>query len=539
MKRASPRLSYMRKGHKNQMKPDATIAIDTPASASHRRPDVSAVISTFNRCESLCRTLDSLLAQEVPDGLDYEIIVVDNNASDLTRSVVERYRALAPTRVRYVFERRQGVSYGRNCGIRASRAPIVAFTDDDIKVGPRWIETIKTALDAHPEAAAVGGKILPEWPSAVRPAWLTRQHWGPLSILDYGDQPFYTSSSDPRCLLTANLAVRREVFDRIGPFSPAFPRCQDHELQIRLWQASERVLYVPDLVVRTHIDDERLTKQYHRDWHARHGRYAALMRLQEIIDSSGKLIAPPDTIIRLYGTPGFVYREFIAEALTWFTTLVRFDRSHPAHRHQLQYLANYIRRAATAEPRSIRQWVTEPSAFVAAHLRRRANAVAMSPRRLMLSVALVFATAFGSLYDLAADREHWPFSPYAMFSYVERQPTLRVLRLFGVTGDGSLAEFPLLDGRFIQPFDQCRLATALAGTYYNPARRPLITPMLRDVLNRYEQLRLAGHHDGPPLQAVRLYELEWTLDPHAANLSSPDRRHQLAEVQRTEEIARR
>jgi glucosyl-dolichyl phosphate glucuronosyltransferase len=521
------------------MRADGAIAIDTPGSAARRRPDVSAVISTFNRCESLSRTLDSLLAQEVPEGLDYEIIVVDNNASDLTRSVVARYRALAPGRVRYVFERRQGVSYGRNCGIRVSRAAIIAFTDDDIKVGPRWIETIKMAMDAHPEAAAVGGKILPEWPSAVPPVWLTRQHWGPLSILDYGDQPFYTSSSDPRCLLTANLAVRREVFDRIGPFSPAFQRCQDHELQIRLWRASERVLYVPDLVVRTHIADERLTRRYHRHWHARHGRYAALMRLQEIIDSSGKLIAPRDAVIRLYGTPGFVYREFMAEAFTWLTSLVRFDRSGGAHRHQLQYLANYIRRAAMAERRSIRECVTEPFAFAAAHLRRRAAGVAMSPRRVVLAAALVTATAFGSLYDIATDQEHWPFSPYAMFSYVEDQPTLRVLRLFGVTGDASLAEFPLLDSRFIQPFDQCRLATALAGTYYNVARRPSITLMLRDVLERYERLRLAGFHDGPPLQAIRLYELEWTLDPRAANLTVPDRRQQLAEVQLTAEMARR
>jgi GT2 family glycosyltransferase len=521
------------------MTTDAASAIAIPRPALRRRPDVSAVISTFNRCESLCHTLDSLLAQEVPGGLDYEIIVVDNNASDLTRSVVARYRALAPRRIRYVFERRQGVSYGRNCGIRVARAAIVAFTDDDIKVGPRWIETIKTALDAHPEAAAVGGKILPESSSPVPPEWLTRQHWGPLSILDYGDQPFYTSSSDPRCLLTANLAVRRDVFDRIGGFSPAFQRCQDHELQIRLWRAGERALYVPGLVVRTHIAHERLTKQYHRDWHARHGRYAALMRLQEIIDSSGKLIGPRDAVIRLYGIPGFVYREFMAEAFTWFTTLVRFDRSRRAHRHQLQYLANYIRRAAMAERRSIREYVTAPFAFAAAHLRRRAAGVAMSLRRLVLAATLITATAFGSLYDIATDREHWPFSPYAMFSYAEQQPTLRVLRLFGVTGDTPSAEFPLLDSRFIQPFDQCRLATALAGTYYNVARRPSIPVMLGDVLERYERLRLAGLHDGPPLQAIRLYELEWTLDPHAANLSSPDRRQQLAEVQRTAEIARR
>jgi hypothetical protein len=67
----------------------------------------------------------------------------------------------------------------------------------------------------------------------------------------------------------------------------------------------------------------------------------------------------------------------------------------------------------------------------------------------------------------------------------------------------------------------------------------LVAPLLRDMLERYERLRSAGAHDGPPLRAVRLYEVEWTLDPHAANLQSPDRKQLLAEVQRSNEIARR
>ena len=503
------------------------------------RPHVSVVISTFNRCESLSRTLESLLAQEVPAGLAYEIVVVDNNSADATPSVVAMYSELETVRVRYIFERRQGVSHGRNAGIRESSAPIVAFTDDDNEVDPLWIATIKAAMDAWPDAAAVGGRILPQSPRPALPRWLNRHHWGPLAILDYGDLPFYTSSSNPRCLLTANLAVRRDVFARIGDFSPAFQRCQDHELLIRLWRAGGRALYTPDLVVRTRITRERLTKRYHREWHTRHGRYAALMRLQEIIDASGRLVAPPQGAIRLYGTPGFVYRELAGEALRMLWALLRFDRAHTAHRHQVHYLVTYIERMAAADHRSIVQCLLEPFAFVNAHLHKCADAASMSGGRFAVALALIAGTAGGSLYDIATDREHWPFSPYAMFSNVEREPTLDALRLYGVTREPAAREIPLLDSRLIQPFDQCRLSTALARTYHNPARRPLIAAMLLDALERYERLRSGGEHDGPPLEAVRLYDVRWTLDPNATNVTAPDRRQLLAEVRRPADDARR
>src|SRR5205085_10580098 len=74
-------------------------------------PSISVVISTFNRCESLKLTLESLARQSVPDDLQFEVIVVDNNSSDETRGVVARAVAAGSTRLRYEFEPRAGVSY--------------------------------------------------------------------------------------------------------------------------------------------------------------------------------------------------------------------------------------------------------------------------------------------------------------------------------------------------------------------------------------------------------------------------------------------
>src|SRR5687768_11694504 len=126
--------------------------------------DISVVISTYNRCEMLGMALERLLAQQ-SQGVSYEVIVVDNNSTDRTREVVESFVNGGHPNLRYVFEPKQGVSYGRNTGIACSSAEIIAFTDDDVRVGQGWINNMKRAFDEYPEVDFVGGPILPEWKS--------------------------------------------------------------------------------------------------------------------------------------------------------------------------------------------------------------------------------------------------------------------------------------------------------------------------------------------------------------------------------------
>ena len=499
------------------------------ATAAGRVPDVSVVLSTFNRCDDLSRALSALVSQQGADDIAFEVIVVDNNSSDRTREVVAPYLDRPGPAVRYIFEQRQGVSYGRNTGTMAARAPIVAFTDDDNEVDARWIATVTFTLDAHPEASAIGGRIVPDWPAPI-PKWLDRRHWSPLAILDYGEQPFYTSQSNPRCLLTANFAIRRAVLESLGGFSPQYERCQDHELLIRLWRSGLQALYVPGLIVRTRIAPERLTRRYHRAWHEKHGFYSAAMRLQEIIDRAGRLAAPPADAVRLRGTPGFVYRELGRETRLFVASAARMDWPLAIyHRHNMRYLGAYIRRTARTE--HSKRWLPiDLMRFAARYVRKRADVAGMSATRLMVACAAISTVVGGSIHDIATDREHWPFSPYPMFSTVEREPRLERLRVVGVTREGLPREIPLLDRPLIEPFDQCRLSTAFARTYNNPARRHLTEEMLRDLLERYERRRDAGEHQGPPLSSVRLYRMQWALDPNAANVNEPDRRERLSEV---------
>jgi len=484
-------------------------------------PAVSVVISTRNRSALLARAVERLIHQRVPRGFDFEILVVDNGSTDETRDVVEAMSARCD-RVHYVHEPRVGVSFGRNAGIRRTRAPIIAFTDDDNVVGETWVATIKELLDAYPDAWAVGGPVLAEWPAAI-PAWLNRDHWAPLAIVDYGDRPFYTSASDPRCLLTANLAFRREVFDRIDAFSNDFPRCQDHELLVRLWRAGGRALYAPSLVVGATIPDERLTRRYHHQWHVWHGHFSARMRNEELLDRQGGLRPEPLVGTYLFGVPSHVFAELWRALGQALALLARLHYSAALARwYHSVYLWAYIRHTITRHHPTVRETLADPFRFAAAHFRRHAAGAHMSAARVAFVYLLLAALIGGSLYDIRTGREHWPVSPYAMFSIVDGEASLRCLRIVGVGAGGR--EMTLLDSNLIAPFDQCRLTSALSRTYTDTSRRSQIHEQLRDCLDRYEERRRAGLHDGEPLAGVRLYEMQWTLQPDAANVETPDAR---------------
>ena len=272
--------------------------------------DVSVILCTYNRCALLPKAIESLLAQE-GSGVQYELLVVDNNSTDRTREVCETLLSQSRIPARYIFEPKQGVSYARNAALAVAKAPIIAFTDDDVCVSRDWVAGIKRTFDAYPAIDGIGGKVLPRW-SEAPPAWLTRRHWTPLALQDYGDVPLPVGAANPLCLVAANLAVRREVFDRIGFFAPDLQRVQngigsmeDLELHLRLWAAGGEELYVPDVVVTAPVQPERLTKEYHRRWYRGNGRFYALLHDPDFERS----------VARLFDVPAHLYRQTLTDVL--------------------------------------------------------------------------------------------------------------------------------------------------------------------------------------------------------------------------------
>ena len=294
------------------------------------RPALSIVLPTFNRIAELPGAIASALEQTVPAGV-YELVVVDNNSTDGTARTIAEIARAHPS-LRYVLELRQGVSYARQAGIDVARAPIIAFFDDDVRVARNWVETILRTFDERPEIECIGGKVLPQW-STAPPTWLTPTHWAPLALQDLGDEPMIVSAENPRGLISANLACRKTLLDRIGGFSPEFQRVkdgigslEDDEWNRRLWKSGGKALYVPDLITSTDVPTTRLTRAYHRRWHRGHGRFYALLRAEEIERSS---------VGSLFGVPAHMYRAAMGDMAGWVSAAVS-GRSDEAFLHEVK-----------------------------------------------------------------------------------------------------------------------------------------------------------------------------------------------------------
>ena len=280
-------------------------------------PEISVVVCTYNRAMLLEKALRSLFAQKSED-VSYEIVVIDNNSADETPQVVESLKAESPVPLRYFRESRQGNAYARNAGVDQAAGSIVAFLDDDVIADENWVAVMKHAFTREPDLSFVGGKILPVWESDP-PSWLTPAHWAPLALLDYGTEPVNIAGHSPRGLLTANIAIRREVFAEVGGFLTSLQRVkgaigsmEDTEFLMRVCRSGKRGMYLPDLITFAWVDPERMTKAYHRRWHTGHGHFYAVMNDPEWERSS----------FRLLGVPGHLYRETARNVVGWVSKVL-------------------------------------------------------------------------------------------------------------------------------------------------------------------------------------------------------------------------
>jgi len=148
----------------------------------------------------------------------------------------------------------------------------------------------------------------------------------------------------------------------------------------------------------------------------------------------------------------------------------------------------------------------------------------MSKWRILLVIVVVLLLVFGHLYDIIQDREHWPFSKYEMFSRAQTERSLTRMELYGVMQEDSHQEFPLR--QVSRGFGGPRETQSLGYISHSPKikdkeRPQKLNDALLDALSKYESGRLAGQHDGPPLQGTRLYEVTWQFDDPAKSIADP------------------
>jgi glycosyltransferase involved in cell wall biosynthesis len=273
---------------------------------------ISVVVCTYNRADSLVKTLESVVSQSLPQGIDWEILVIDNNSSDETRRVAEDFCLQHPHRVRYLFEPQQGVSHARNAGVRGARGEIVAFIDDDETADAQWLLNLTANLFSV-EWAGAGGRVMPQW-NGSRPRWTQSESSfiaGPLAMF----APSIDEGELTEPPFGANMAFKREMFDRFGGFRTDLGRVgkallsgEDTEFGRRLLSAGLRLHYEPSAVTHHPVEESRLRRRYFLSWWF----YKGKSDIRELADQG--------QIRRLFPILLRLFRDAAVEAVRWVIT---------------------------------------------------------------------------------------------------------------------------------------------------------------------------------------------------------------------------
>jgi glycosyltransferase involved in cell wall biosynthesis len=244
---------------------------------------VTVIIATFNRAALLDECLEHLRFQNFLPG--DEVIVVDNGSTDDTRGIVARRQAFFPVPMHLLRETVPGKSRAISRAVTFANGDILAFTDDDVNVSGDWLEVIRGAM-ADPAVALVGGRVTPRWQAGV-PRWIQEARdrhprlGAPLALLDYGSQDMDLGA---RTALGANLAVRWEVFTRVGGFPTHLGKLrgtllsgEDAEICRLVQSAGFRAIYLPRASVAHWVPVHRARISYFLRWFYWSGITHALM----------------------------------------------------------------------------------------------------------------------------------------------------------------------------------------------------------------------------------------------------------------------
>lgn len=238
-------------------------------------PLISIIVPTRNRAALLGNLLDSLERIIYPC---WEVIVVDDGSTDVTRRMVEM-RDQGQLSLRYLYQSWGKMGAARNLGIAQARAEIIAFTDDDCIVDPHWLAEIARAFASHPQALGVQGRTITNHADMTP---FTRQ----VEQLE-GGPPYRT----------CNIAYRAGILTQLGGFDPVLIRGEDVVMGMRVLEHGE-IVFAPDAVVlhpprpkewanrsawRTLLESEMHFKQTYPAYAATRSQTLSLQKAEHVI----------------------------------------------------------------------------------------------------------------------------------------------------------------------------------------------------------------------------------------------------------------
>ncbi len=276
---------------------------------------VTVAICTWNRARLLDQTLAEMRKLRIPPGVEWELLVVNNNCTDDTDDVISRHGGALP--VRRLAESTPGLSHARNRALDEAKGDLVLWTDDDVLVEEGWLAAVTGAAERYPQAAGFGGPVEPWFPVPPDPDFIAafacvRRGFCGLDLkLPEGPLPSQLQA------IGANMAFRRSWIGglRFNPWLGAVPRKlgaesetshgsgEESEFMDRLCERGGKLVWVPEMRVRHYVNPSRLTLSYLSTHLCESGRYTIRYR------------GIPEGIRRL-GAPQWIWRQ-------WFESLVK------------------------------------------------------------------------------------------------------------------------------------------------------------------------------------------------------------------------
>ena len=228
---------------------------------------ISIVICTYNRADYILESVGSLYHQTLSKD-QYEIIIVDNNSTDQTKSVCNKFIAEHPSVACYFLEeKRQGASFARNTGAAIAKAPLLCFMDDDAVANENYLERIIQFFKSYPTIGGLGGRIIPRY-IPEEPKWMSHFVSSLVGNFDYSNH--IVEFSPNKYPLESNMIVQKKDFDAVNGFNTALPGVQGtlriggegKEFFLKLKALGIIIYYDPSIIVEHIVETKKLTPEY-------------------------------------------------------------------------------------------------------------------------------------------------------------------------------------------------------------------------------------------------------------------------------------
>ncbi len=234
-------------------------------------PGVSVVICTFNGASRIPMVLGCLSRQEGAEGIEWEVVVVDNGSTDDTSPTARRAWISTDVALSIVHESKRGITHARLKGVDTAKYEYISFIDDDNFVDSGWVATVFRVLQHDPEVGMCGGLNEAAFESSP-PPWFEKVK-GCFAVGPQGEESGDVTHSRG-FLFGAGLSMRKSVFLKLqdagfqfhnqGRVGKNLGAGDDSEMTMAYIAAGYRLWYSDQLKLTHFMPDSRMKWEYAR-----------------------------------------------------------------------------------------------------------------------------------------------------------------------------------------------------------------------------------------------------------------------------------